>query len=58
MLIHFQLTAMASKGTREGQGKATGSAKLLTSVINRRLVLDQDSITGFISELIGGPLQK
>jgi len=41
---------MAPKGSSKGKGKAR--AKMLTSVINRRLSLDQDSIKGIISEHI------
>ncbi|KAF8247116.1 hypothetical protein K440DRAFT_310592 [Wilcoxina mikolae CBS 423.85] len=52
--IHFQLTAMAPKGSRKGKGKATAGAKMPTSVINRRLSLDRDRIKGFISEHIRG----
>jgi hypothetical protein len=43
---------MAPKGSSKGKGKAR--AKLPTSVINRRLSLDQDCIKGFISEHIRG----
>jgi len=43
---------MAPKGSSKGKGKAR--AKMLTSVINRRLSLDRDRIKGFISEHIPG----
>jgi len=43
---------MAPKVSSKGEGKAR--AKMPTSVINRRLSLDQDRIKGFISEHIGG----
>ena len=43
---------MAPKGSSKGKGKAR--AKMPTSVINRRLSLDQDCIKGFISEHIRG----
>jgi len=43
---------MAPKGSRNGKGKA--KAKMLTSVINRRLSLDRDCIQGFILEHIRG----
>jgi len=43
---------MAPKGSSKGKGKAR--AKMLTSVINRRLLLDQDHIKGLISEPIRG----
>jgi hypothetical protein len=43
---------MAPKGSSKGKGKAR--AKMPTSVINRRLSLDWDRITGFISEYIRG----
>jgi len=45
---------MAPKGSRRGKGKATARAKMPTSVINRRLSLNQDRIKGFISEYIRG----
>jgi len=45
---------MAPKGSRKGKGKATARAKMPTSIINRRLSLDQDRIKGFISEHIRG----
>jgi hypothetical protein len=51
MYIHFQLTAIAPKGSK-GKGKAR--AKMPTSVINRHLSLDRDCIKGFISEHIRG----
>jgi hypothetical protein len=57
MLIDFQLTAMAPKGSRKGQGKATVRAEMPTFVINRRLSLDRDRIHGFISEHNHGLLQ-
>jgi hypothetical protein len=41
---------MAPKGSSKVKGKAT--AKMPTSVINRRLSLDRDRIKGFISEHI------
>ena len=40
------------KGSHKGNGKATARAKMLTSVINRRLLLDRDRMKGFISEHI------
>jgi hypothetical protein len=46
---------MALKGSSKGKGKAR--AKMLTSVINRRLSLDRDHIQGFISEHICGLIQ-
>jgi hypothetical protein len=46
---------MAPKGSSKGKGKAR--AKMPTSVINRRLSLDQDHIKGFISEHIRGLLR-
>jgi len=52
-----QLAAMAPKGSRKGRGKATARAKMPTSVINRRLWLDQDCMKGFISEHICGLIQ-
>jgi len=52
--IHFQLAAMAPNGSRKGQGKATARAKMSTLVINRRLLLDRDSIMGFSTEHICG----
>jgi len=54
MQIHFQLTAMAPKGSRKWKGKATARAKMLTSVIHWCLSLDWSGITGFISEHICG----
>jgi hypothetical protein len=45
---------MAPKGSRKGNGKGTAMATILTSVINRRLSLDRDRITGCISEHIRG----
>jgi len=45
---------MATKGRREGKGKATVSGKVPTSVMNRRLSFDWDSIKGFVSEHIRG----
>jgi len=54
MWIHFQLAAMAPKGSRKGKGKPTAKAKMPTSVINWRLSLDQDRIKGFIWEHIRG----
>jgi len=45
---------MAPKGSRKGKGKATARAKMPTSVIHRRLSLDQDRIQGFISDHICG----
>jgi hypothetical protein len=52
MQNHFQLTAMAPKGSCKGKGKAR--AKMPTSVKNRRLLLDRDRPKGFISEHIRG----
>jgi len=43
---------MAPNGSSKGKGEAR--AKMPTSVINRRLTLDRDSINGFISEHIHG----
>jgi hypothetical protein len=43
---------MAPIGSSKGEGK--DRAKMPTSVINRRLSLDQDSIQGFISEHLFG----
>jgi len=43
---------MAPKGSSKGKGKAR--AKMLTSVMNRRMSLDRDRIKGFISEHICG----
>jgi hypothetical protein len=43
---------MAPKGSRKGSEKATAGAKMLTSVINQRMLLDWDGIKGFISEHI------
>jgi len=43
---------MAPKGSSKGKGKAR--AKMPTSVLNRRLLLDRDRINGFISEHIRG----
>jgi hypothetical protein len=43
---------MAPNGSSKGKGKAR--AKMPTSVINGRLLLDQDRIQGFISEHIRG----
>jgi hypothetical protein len=43
---------MARKGSSKGKGKAR--AKMPTSVINRRLLLDRDRIMGFVSEDICG----
>jgi len=54
MEIHFQPVAMAPKGSRKGKGKATARAKMPTSVIHRRLSLDRNSTTGFISVCIRG----
>jgi hypothetical protein len=48
---------MAPKGNRKGKEKAIARVKLPTSVINRRLSLDRDSIKGFISEHIWGLIQ-
>jgi hypothetical protein len=48
---------MAPKGSRKGKGKATARAKMPTSVINRRLSLDQDRIKEFILEYILGLIQ-
>jgi len=45
---------MAPKGSSKGKGKATARAKMPTSVINRRLSLDQERVKGFISEYIRG----
>jgi len=46
---------MAPKGSSKEKGKAR--AKMPTLVINRRLSLDRDCITGFISEHIRGPIR-
>jgi len=43
---------MAPKGSAKGKGKATAGAKMLTLVINWRLLLDWDRIKWFISEHI------
>jgi len=43
---------MAPKGSSKGKWK--DRAKMLTTVINRRLLLDRDCIKGFISEQICG----
>jgi len=43
---------MAPKGISNGRGR--GRAKMPTSVINRRVLLDQDHIEVFISEHISG----
>jgi len=45
---------MAPPGSRNGMGKATATGKMPTSVINRCLSSDRDSIQGFISEHIRG----
>ena len=55
--IHFQLAAMAPKGSHKEKGKATARAKMPTSVINRRLSLDRDCIKGFISQHIRGVIR-
>jgi hypothetical protein len=52
MYIHCQLTAIAPKGSSKGKGKAR--AKMLTSVINRRLSLDRERIKGIILEYLRG----
>jgi len=57
MSIHFQLTAMAPRGSCKGMGKATARATMPTLVINQHLVLDRDCIKGFISEQIRGLIQ-
>jgi len=54
MLIHFQLAAMAPMGRHKGTEKATGSAKMPTSVIHRRLSLDRKRSQGFNLEHIRG----
>jgi hypothetical protein len=41
-------------GSSEGKGKATAKAKMPISDINRPLLLDQNRIKGFISEVISG----
>ena len=46
----LQLSAMAPKGIRNGKGKATARAKLMTSAINYRLSLIRDHIKGCISD--------
>jgi len=46
---------MALKGNHKGKGK--DRAKLLTLVINRRLLFDRDRIKGFISKCIRGLIQ-
>jgi len=58
MEIKFQLAAMALEGSRKGQGKATATAKMPTSVINWRLFLDLNRIKGFISEDIHGLIRR
>jgi len=45
---------MAQKGCSKEKGKATAGAKMPTSVINSRLLLDRDRRKGFISHLIRG----
>jgi len=47
---------MAPKGSRKGKVMTTTSSKMATSVINWPLLMDQDSITGFIPEHIRGLL--
>jgi hypothetical protein len=54
VLIHFEFTAMAPKGSRKGKGKATSRAKMTTSFINHHISFDQDHITGLILEHIRG----
>jgi hypothetical protein len=55
IVIHFQLTAMASNGSSKGTGRT--SAKTPTTVINRELSLDRECVKGFISEDICGLIQ-
>ena len=57
MSIHFQLIALAPKGSRQGKGKATAAAMMETLVINLCLSLDRDHIQGFILEHICGVIQ-
>jgi hypothetical protein len=47
---------MQWNGSRKGNGKANARATMPISVINRRLLLDQDLIKGFISEHLRGPI--
>jgi hypothetical protein len=54
MQIQFQLAAIAPKGSREAKGNADAKAKMRTSVVDLGLLYDQDRITEFISEHIGG----
>ena len=56
MKIHFALTVMAPKVSRNGTRKATTRVKLPTSIINQRLSLDWDHIKGSIPEHICGPI--
>jgi len=48
---------MAQMGSRKAKGKATARAKMLTSVINRRLSLDRDRMKAFILEHMCGIIQ-
>jgi len=48
---------MAPEGSRKQKGEATGRAKMPTSVINRCLSLDRDTIKGLISQHIRGLIQ-
>jgi len=48
---------MAPMCSGKGKGKATARAKMLTSVINGRLSLDQDRLKGFILDHICGLIQ-
>jgi hypothetical protein len=57
MEIHFQLTAMAPKGSHNGMGEATARALMLTSGINQCLTLDRNHVKGFVSEHISGLIQ-
>jgi len=45
---------MAPKGSQKGKGKASGGAKMPTSVTNQHLSVDWNRIKGCISEHIGG----
>jgi hypothetical protein len=45
---------MAPNGSRKGKGKETARATMPTSVINKRLSLNQDSLKRFISDQIRG----
>jgi len=50
MYIHFQLTPRAPKGSSKGKVKAR--AKMPTSIVNGRLLLDWYRIMGFMSEYL------